>query len=225
MPIDPFQLKSLSKMHPRRALYIAWARFQDWWSCRRYGRYALPFVPPVGDSVPAPPVGDTWLTSDQYRCLWAALRATDHLANTWIVEIGAYRGVTTSYLARHSARPVVAVDPYIGYGGREVDLAVFRDNTATLPQVTHVRETSGRGRSAWPHGRSVSLLYIDAVNDYANRRFDIAAWRPLVVSGGIIAVPDVDQPGRAGLRRAAVELARLCPLFIHVENLAAFRVP
>lgn len=225
MPIDPFQLKLLPRAHPRRALYTAWARSQDWWSRRRFRRYILPFLPPVGDAAPAPPVGDTHVTPDQYRCLWAAIRATDHLANTRIVEIGAYRGVTTAYLARHSERPVVAVDPYIGYGGREVDLAVFRANTAELPQVTHVRETSGRGRSAWPHGRSVSLLFIDAVTDYANRRFDIAAWRPLVVSGGIIALPDVDHPGGAGLRRAAAELMRLCPLFVHVENLAAFRVP
>jgi predicted O-methyltransferase YrrM len=225
MPLDPFQLKSLSKAHPRRVLYTAWARSQDWWSRRRYRRYVLPLLPPVGDAAPAPPVGDTHVTPDQYRCLWAALRATDQLTYTRIVEIGAYRGLTTAYLARHSERPVVAVDPYIGYGGGEVDLAIFQANTAGLPQITHVRETSGRGRAAWPHGRSISLLFIDAVNDYANRRFDIAAWRPLVVSGGIIALPDVDQSRCAGLRRAAVELLRLCPLFVHVEDMAAFRVP
>jgi hypothetical protein len=218
-------LKSLPKVHPRRALYTAWARSQDWWSRRRFRRYAFPVRPPVDDVVPDPPVGDTWVTPKQYRCMWAALRATDHLPGTRIVEIGAYRGVTTAYFARHSARPVVAVDPYIGWGGWDADLAVFRANTADLPQVTHVRETSGRARAAWPHGRSISLLYIDAVNDYANRRFDIAAWRPLVVSGGIIVLPDVDDPRGAGLRRAAFELLQLSPLFVHADNMAGFRVP
>jgi hypothetical protein len=68
-------------------------------------------------------------------------------------------------------------------------------------------------------------MFIDAVHDYANTRFDIAAWRPLVVPGGIIALHDVDQPGFAGTRRAAAELLSACPLFAHVDNLAAFRVP
>jgi predicted O-methyltransferase YrrM len=226
MPIDPFELKSLPKVHPRRALYTAWARSQDWWARRRFRRYAFPFRPPVGaDAAPAPPVGDTWVTPEQYRCLWAALRATDHLTDTRVVEVGAYRGVTTAYLARNCGRPVVAVDPYSGHSGTEADLAVFRANTAGLPQVTHVRATSGRARTTWPHGRAISVVFIDAVTDYANRRFDIASWRPLVVSGGIIVLPDVDNPRGAGLRRAAFELLRVCPLFVHVENMAAFRVP
>jgi predicted O-methyltransferase YrrM len=144
---------------------------------------------------------------------------------TRIVEIGAYRGVTTSYFALHAGRPIVAVDPFIGYGGSAEDLAVFKANTAGLPQLTHSRVTSGRARAAWSYGRSVSLLFIDAVHDYANTRFDITAWGPLVVSGGIIAMHDVDQLCFAGTRRAAAQLLRQCSLFAHVDNLAAFRVP
>jgi predicted O-methyltransferase YrrM len=225
MLIDPFQLKSLPKGHPRRFLYVGWARAQDWWARRRYDRYALPILPPVGDSAPPPPVGDTAVTPDQYRCLWSALRATDQLEGSRVVEIGAYRGVTTAYFARHAGRPVVAVDPFIGYGGSTEDLAVFQTNTAGLTQASHVRETSGRGRAAWPHGPSISLVFIDAVHDYANTRFDVATWLPLVMSGGIIALHDVDQPGFAGTRRAAAKLLRHCTLFCHVDNLAAFRVP
>jgi hypothetical protein len=48
---------------------------------------------------------------------------------------------------------------------------------------------------------------------------------PLVVSGGIIALHDVDQQGFAGTRRAAAELLGAYPLFAHVDNLVAFQVP
>jgi predicted O-methyltransferase YrrM len=225
MVIDPFTLKSLRYRHPKRALYTLWFRYQDWQARRRYARYALPLKPPPEGAAPPAPAGDTAVTPEQYGCLWAALRTTEHLTDTWVVEVGAYRGMTTRYLAKHTARPVVAIDPFIGYGGNLEDLAMFRAATAGLPNVTHRRATSGQSRAEWTDGRSVSLIFIDAVHDYANTRFDIASWLPVVAPGGIIALHDVDQRCFAGTRRAAAELLSGYPLFAHVDNLAAFRVP
>src|SRR3954463_14025910 len=129
MVIDPFSLKSLPYHHPKRAAYTAWFRFQDWTAGRGYEQSALPLKPPPDGPAPPPPAGETAVTPEQYRCLWAALRATDHLAGTCFVEIGAYHGVTTRFLAEHAGRPVVAVDPFIGYGGNLEDLAKFRAAT------------------------------------------------------------------------------------------------
>ena len=224
MPTDPFSLKSLSRIHPRRLGFVAWARFQDWLAARRYERYAVPLKPPPDGPPPRTPTADTAVTPDQYHILWSALRATESLAGTRVVEVGAFRGVTTAFLAAHTARPIIAVDPFRGYGGSDDDLAVFRANIAGLATVTHDRRTSGEARAAWPFGRTVSLCFIDAVHDYANTRFDIAAWLPLVVPGGIIALHDVDVPGFAGTRRAVAELLPTCPLFAHVDNLAAFQI-
>jgi predicted O-methyltransferase YrrM len=224
MVIDPFSLKSLPYHHPKRAAYTAWFRFQDWTARRRYEQYALPLKPPPDGPAPPPPAGETAVTPEQYRCLWAALRATERLADTDVVEVGAYRGVTTRFLAEHTRRQVVAVDPFIGYGGNLDDFAAFGAATAGLTNLTHRRVTSGQGRAEWPAGRAISLLFIDAVHDYANTKFDILTWLPLVVPGGVIALHDVDQRGFAGTRRAAAELLGRYPLFAHVDNLAAFQI-
>src|SRR5947207_1170706 len=125
MPIDPFQLKTLSKAHPKRLGYVAWSRYHDWKARRQFARNALPL----------------------------------------------------------------------------------------------------RARADWSFGRTVSLVFIDAVHDYVNTRFDIGAWLPLVVAGGIIALHDVDQIQFAGTRRAAAELASGYPLFAHVDNLVAVQLP
>jgi predicted O-methyltransferase YrrM len=224
MIIDPFSLKALPYYHPRRAAYTAWVRFQDWRARRNYERFAIPLKPPPDGSAAAPTAG-TAVTPDQYRCLEAAVRATEHLGDAPVVEIGAYRGVTTRYFAELTRRPVVAVDPFGGHGATADDFAAFRAATAGLPNVSHLRATSGEGRAQWPAGRAISLLFIDAMHDYANTRFDILSWRPLLAPGGIVALHDVDQLGFAGTRRAAAELFAGYPLFAHVDNLAAFLVP
>jgi predicted O-methyltransferase YrrM len=225
MVLDPFRLKSLPRYHPKRAALTAWFRFQEWSARRQYDRYALPLKPPPDGPTPPPPSGETAVTPEQYRCLWAALRATEHLADTDVVEVGAYHGITTRFLAENTRRQVIAVDPFIGYGGNLNDFAKFRAATAGLANVNHRRVTSGQGRAEWPAGRAVSLLFIDAVHDYANTRFDIVTWLPLVARGGIVALHDVDQRVCAGTRRAAAEVMGRHPLFAHVDNLAAFRVP
>jgi predicted O-methyltransferase YrrM len=225
MIIDPFSLKSRSYHNPKRAVYTAWFRFQDWRSRRRFERFAIPLKrPPDGPPAPPPPAGDTAVTPDQYCCLWAALHATEILTGTCIVEIGAYRGTTTRFLAQNTSRPVIAIDPFIGYGGNLEDLAKFQANTADLPNLSHRRLTSGQGRAEWTAGRSIGLLFIDAVHDYANTRFDIETWLPVVAAGGVIALHDVDQFSFAGTRRAAAELLGRHPLFAHVDNLAAFQI-
>jgi predicted O-methyltransferase YrrM len=224
MAIDPFSLKALPYYDPKRAAYTLWFRYQDWLARRRFACYAIPLKHPPEGPVPPPPNADTAVTPEQYRCLWAALRATDYLTGTSFVEVGAYRGVTTRYLTEHARRPVVAIDPFIGYGGNLEDFAAFRANTAGLSTLTHRRVTSGEGAAHWTDGRTISLIFIDAVHDYANTRFDIANWMPLLAPGGIIALHDVDLPEWAGTRRAAAELLPRCSLFAHVENLVLFQV-
>ena len=104
-------------------------------------------------------------------------------------------------------------------------LADFVSSLGPNGASPHRRQPSGQCRAEWSDGRSVGLLFIDAVHDYANTRFDIETWLPVVASGGIIAMHDVDQQGCAGTRRAVAELLAFYPLFAHVDNLAAFRIP
>ena len=134
-----------------------------------------------------------------------ALALTEPFAGTVVVEVGSCRGETTRCLAQATARTVVAVDPYSGYGGAEAELDQFQRRIAGLDNVVLERTTSGAARAALGRTRPGELaLFIDAVHDYVNTSFDIATWSPLLVPGGILALHDTDQEVFAGTRRACL---------------------
>src|SRR5262249_31006403 len=134
-----------------------------------------------------------------------------------------FRGETTRCLARATKRTVVAVDPFRGYGGAEDDFLRFQHRTADLPNLFHEPKTSGEAARNWVHGPA-SLIFIDAVHDYANTAFDIEVWTPLLTPGGILALHDTDQACFAGTRRAAFEALGRCELLAHPENLTLLTV-
>ncbi len=224
---DPFAIKRLPKWHPRRLAFKSRTMTIEWGARRRYARYALPerVLPDLPATAPDVLWANTSVTPPQMQHLLHALAATEHLADTVIVEVGSFRGETTRCLARASSRRIVAVDPYSGYGGAEEDLAQFLRRVDGLDNVVLERATSGAAARAWRHGPA-SLLFIDAVHDYVNTAFDIATWSPLLVPGGILALHDTDQEIFAGTRRAAFEA--LCEerfeLLAHPANLTLLRM-
>jgi predicted O-methyltransferase YrrM len=219
MPADPFAVKRYARRHPRRLAHKSLALSREWHARRRFDHYALPQV--LLPDVPPVPEADwsaTSVTPIQMQHLLHALRLTESQTGTVIVEVGCYRGETTKCLARATGRTVVAVDPYIGYGGAEAEFARFRENLAGLPNVVHERTTSGAASRAWRYGPA-SLIFIDAVHDYANTAFDIEAWSTHLAPGGILALHDTDQLCFAGTRRAAFEALGRSTLLAHPENL------
>jgi predicted O-methyltransferase YrrM len=192
-PIDPFEMKRMSKLHPYRMAWTGFSRMLDF-----YGRVTHKPISKEADGH-APThlfedrgadLPDTAVTSNQLRLLELALNATEKFSYP-IVEVGCYRGVTTRRLGGGTVRDVYAVDPYIGYGGWEADLDQFNARVGVLSNVIQLRLTSGR---ALQHlsGRALSLVFIDAVHDYSNSWFDFKGWSTLLQSGGIIALHDVD---------------------------------
>jgi predicted O-methyltransferase YrrM len=211
---DPFALKSRAKWHPVRAAYTAYARGQEIAARARFGEYALPLtVPGTGRELP-----DTAVTSLQVDCLLKALAATEHLSGTAVVEIGAYRGATSKLLAAKTTRPFIAVDPFIGYGGWETDMAALHAATRDLANVKHLRQTSGQAAREWA-GPSISFVFIDAVHDYVNTRHDLEAWAALMVPGGLIAAHDTDNLQFAGTRRAVYEASKRFGVYLHAHDL------
>jgi hypothetical protein len=204
--IDPFAIKRLPKWHPRRLVFKSHSMRIEREARRAYGRYALPEK--VLTDLPAPAGDVAWrntsVTPLQMQHLLGALAMTERLAGTVVVEVGSFRGETTRCLARATARTIVAVDPYSGYGGAEAELDHFRHQVAGLANVVLERTTSGAAARDWRHG-PVGFLFIDAVHDYVNTSFDIATWGPMLVPGGILALHDTDQEEFAGTRRAAFE--------------------
>ena len=144
------------------------------------------------------------------------LLAVYRLAATWpgegdIVELGAWTGLTTSYLAAacdvRGASRVHAVDTFEGTkeGGSHYDsVARFGGNTFNAFQqqirragVAHRVETL-TGYSAEMadryRGRPIRMLLIDADHSYNGVRDDFACWAPLVRPGGLIVFHDYCMP-------------------------------
>lgn len=223
MAFDPFSVKGYPRWHPYRVVTKARSVLNEWKSRKTFERNALPAR--IWDGLPGLPSidwGDTSVTPEQMGHLLKALAMTEDAGGT-VVEVGCFRGETTRCLANATGRKFVAVDPYQGYGGAEHDYDRFRSKVEGLANVLHDRRTSGEASRDWSHG-PVGFAFIDAVHDYDNTTFDVAAWLPKIRPGGLIALHDVDQAIFAGTRRAAFELGRRLELAAHPDNLAIFQV-
>jgi len=222
MKTDEFAIKRYPKWFPNRLAFTLQARLIEKEAALNFKKYALaekllPNFPALVDL----DYTNAAVTPVQAQHLMAALSATEHLQNTVVVEVGCYRGATTQAL-RATSRKVIAVDPYIGYGGFEEDYRCFVQNTANLSNVIHERKASGKAVKTWQHP-PVSFVFIDAVHDYVNTAFDIQAWSSLLVEGGMIACHDTDQQSFAGTRKAVFEASSVFSIFTHPDNLVILR--
>jgi predicted O-methyltransferase YrrM len=224
MKADPFAIKKYPKWHPSRLAFTAKARLLNREARWNFKNYQLPeILLPNLPVIPDLDYSNTAVTPLQMQHLLSALSATEHFADTVVVEVGSYRGVTTQILAKATSRKVIAVDPYQGYGGSEEDLRYFQENIADLPNIIHERMTSGEAIKTWKHGQ-VSFVFIDALHDYVNTAFDINAWSSLTIEGGILAMHDTDQYCFAGTRKAVFEACKTAKLFAHPDNLTLVSV-
>lgn len=221
-PIDPFTFKSISKANPLRIVFVLRARCEELISRLRFEKYALPTLNgPSPSAVENYDTYDTAVEPEQMALLTSCLEATETLRAP-VVEIGAYRGVTTRYLASRTPRPYFAVDPYIGYGGADADMAIMEARTRDLLNVKHLKMTSGQAASD-PSLKQVSFVFIDAVHDYVNALFDGMTWARKLEPMGLIAFHDTDSSDFPGVQRAVSKLiglkepARLS-LFAHTHG-------
>lgn len=218
--LDPFAMKRHAKIDPRRLAFTALARLNDRVATARFAHYALPMTDEgASGAIPEGMIEDTDVNQRQMAVLEKHLGAIQQALPGAIVEVGAFRGVTTRRMAEVApTQSVFAVDPYIGYGGSDVDLASFEARTAGVGNITHIRKPSGAALADLAQ-TAISFIFIDAVHDYVNVRFDGASWFALLQPGGVIAFHDVDELGFAGTRRAVWELAQRATLRAHVPGL------
>ena len=220
--VDPFALKRLSKFNPVRLGFTTWVWLIDQYSRVRFERYLLPMVP-FPDVLPDAPQADwndTQVTPEQARNLLWALHLVDGLAGC-VVEIGSWRGVTTSYLAAETTEPVFGIDPFIG-PSNEKNLRVFERRTQSFPNVSLIRKASGAALKDWKHGHA-KFAFIDGSHNYGNVSHDLEAIQRIMLPGGIITLHDTDNPTYPGCRRAVYELRDRFDLVAHLPNLTIFR--
>jgi SAM-dependent methyltransferase len=173
------------------------------------------YIPQRGATFP-----DTTVTSGQRELLLRAVQATDNL-DLPIVELGAWRGVTTAAIAKATQRPFYVVDPYCDPSGDEADLRAMHERTRELPNVKHIRMSSGEAARALRR-ESFSVVFVDAIHDYLNTWFDFKVWGSLLSPGGMIAFHDVDDHAGANLACRRILKASRFALWGYCPNLAIF---
>lgn len=223
MPADPHVIRQLPRISPRRILFGLWRRAKERYASLLFERFALPLRTPAGlGPPPEADWGETQVQPEQAAVLLSGLHATEGVEGC-VVEIGAWRGVTTRTLALAAGQsPVVAIDWWRREKG-DRNYAAFLARAGGLPNVKHLRSTSGAAARGWSYG-AIRFLFIDAQHDYANVAHDIAAWRQHAAPGAIIAMHDSDDLGFAGCRLAIFEVADQFELYAHVPGLVMLRV-
>ncbi len=151
-----------------------------------------------------------------------------------IVEIGSYRGRSTTALALGSACGggafVYAVDPHDEFEG------VLGGHFGPPDQEAMYRNLSWAGVGRWVKAvnlpsttvaaswgkTNIGLLWIDGDHRYEAVRADVDLWYPHVVDGGIIALHDADTQDVQRTANETVEAGRMTPLDT-IHTLALFR--
>jgi predicted O-methyltransferase YrrM len=158
--------------------------------------------------------GDGMMTPQERLAIYRL--ACDTAVQGDFVELGAWKGLTTCYLAAacraRGHGHVYAVDTFAGT--REDDTryaAIDRYGGSTFKAFRTIVHRSGFADVVTPcvglttdvveqhRSRRLAFLLIDADHSYAGVRADFEAWAPLVASGGTIVLHDYAMPD-AGVR-------------------------
>lgn len=162
-----------------------------------------------------------WLDPATAIALYRLARQSPRDAD--VVELGAWRGLSLIWLAagvqdRGGGR-VFAVDTWAGTASSPTHQQMLADydndqlfeefranlaRCALAELVTSLRMSTRDAALAWPHGRSIGLLHIDAGHEYVHVREDFELWAPFVRPNGLIVFDDV--PSWAGPTRLVSEL-------------------
>jgi hypothetical protein len=150
-----------------------------------------------------------WLTYDEASLLYRTARANKGP----IVEIGAYKGRSTTVLAE-TGRPVTTIDPCNGYGvginrpfqspdgtGFEGAEMKLQEVLKRYPNVNHLRMTA---TAACP-GRDVSFLFIDGDHEDGQPYRDLKHWLPGLRRGATVAFHDYPADVSQDVDRAVSE--------------------
>jgi predicted O-methyltransferase YrrM len=137
-----------------------------------------------------------------------------------IVEIGSYKGKSTSYLATGAMNglraAVHAVDPWDTPGNAGGRFGFDRPDTfkafqaqiaraGVLGWVTPHKGFSADVAKAWT-GPRIGLLYVDGSHTEADVAKDWAAWSPRLAPGAVVAFDDYETKNNPGVARVVNRL-------------------
>lgn len=142
------------------------------------------------------------------------------------VEIGVHLGeYAERFLSRWRGSQMTLVDPWENLPGyvdriagrdREADYAACAQRIAAAPKTARVlimRQTSRQAVAKFPD-RSLDFAYIDGDHSAESVMFDVNAWWPKIVPGGVLAGHDWFTEWRPGIEAAARSVADEAGLII-----------
>jgi len=133
-----------------------------------------------------------------------------------IVEVGAWKGASTSYLAVEAQHKKMRIDVVDTWAGSEEHkgmsdilenslFGTFIDNLRPLINLINPIRTDSVSASKMYKNESLDAVFIDADHRYESVKADILAWMPKVKHGGILAGHDYI-PMHDGVIQAVDEL-------------------
>lgn len=144
-----------------------------------------------------------WLRETPASVLYGSVRARRQPV---VVEVGSFCGKSSVLLGKAAEKAggqVYCVDPFDGRGSIYYrvpegykDIYDFWQHAVSAACLTNVfprRGTSLEVAGAWRG--PIDVLYIDADHDPPAPKLDFLAWSPFLVSGGVLLMDDVDEPG------------------------------
>lgn len=144
-------------------------------------------------------ITEGWLNPAEARCLFdAAIAVRPSDPDPLIVEIGSYKGLSATVLARacaaRGAGRVLAIDPFDKVPGQAeaFDRAIREAGVDDL--VTAITSTSQAARHHCADG-SISVLFVDGSHDYDDVVADIRDWTPALADHAVVAFNDPFWPG------------------------------
>lgn len=119
----------------------------------------------------------------------------------WIVEVGAWKGASTSYLAVEAQHKKMKIDVVDTWAGSEEHkemsdivenslFGTFIDNLRPLINMINPIRSDSISASKMYADEFLDAVFIDADHRYESVKADILAWMPKVKNGGILAGHD-----------------------------------
>jgi len=156
--------------------------------------------------------GEKWFNyQDIYKRIVESVPEGGH-----IVEVGAWKGASTSYLAveaQHKKLRIDVVDTWSG-SDEHKDMSDIKENSLFGTFIDNLRpvinlinpiRTDSVSASKMYADQSLDAVFIDADHRYESVKADILAWMPKVKNGGILAGHDYIL-AHSGVIRAVDEL-------------------
>jgi len=177
---------------------------------------------------------DGWFSDADARLLARCVAATPHSSARLVVEIGSYKGRSTSVIGlavRQLSLPlrIMTIDPHAGYpfGDKSDTYDALISNLRHFGLLDHVEVRRARSLEV-RIDEQVALAFVDGLHDPESVSSDVGHLRDKIAPGGLIAMDDYSDhfPGviataRTLLEDPAYELVGLEDRFLVVRKRGA----